>query len=222
MLTVIVMFHEAGHFVTARTLNVNVTNFSIGFGPELFGFTYNGIRYKVCMIPLGGYVEIPDILEIPWYKSAIIALAGPLANFILFYLTFFIVVYIVNFHTSSFLEIFHFTNSGCVQIIDNVLHISTKDMELSGPIGMVSQVATSKGWLDYYNQFMSINLSIGVLNLLPIPPLDGFAIFSSLLEPLFGKEKTNKFKTAATIVGTLALIVFMVYITGKDIVHLFK
>jgi len=222
MLSVIVIFHEAGHFITARTLNVNVTNFSIGFGPELFGFTYNGIRYKVCMIPLGGYVEMPDMLEIPWYKSALISLAGPLANFVLFYGVFLTITYIVNFHTISFMEVFHFVNSGCVGILRDILNISPKDVEFSGPIGMAAHVSASHGWQDYYAQFMSIDLSVGILNLLPIPPLDGFRFLTSFLEPMIGKERTNTFTRYAVGVGTLALIVFMVYITGKDIIHLFK
>src|SRR4029450_3942559 len=58
VLTVVVFFHELGHFLIARLAGVRVLVFSIGFGPELFGFNdRHGTRWKVSAIPLGGYVK---------------------------------------------------------------------------------------------------------------------------------------------------------------------
>src|ERR1700731_5392919 len=57
-LTVIVFFHELGHFLVARWCGIRVLVFSIGFGPELAGFTdRHGTRWKISAIPLGGYVK---------------------------------------------------------------------------------------------------------------------------------------------------------------------
>ena len=57
-LSVVVFFHELGHFLVARRCGVRVLVFSIGFGPELFGFTdRRGTRWKLSAIPLGGYVK---------------------------------------------------------------------------------------------------------------------------------------------------------------------
>lgn len=57
VLTVLVFFHELGHFIVARWNGIKVNVFSIGFGPELFGWTSkSGVRWKFSMIPLGGYV----------------------------------------------------------------------------------------------------------------------------------------------------------------------
>ena len=107
-LTVIVFFHELGHFLVARWNRVDVDVFSIGFGPELIGFTdRHGTRWKFCPILLGGYVKfsgdsnlasMPDDEAIEhihaqakpgslahkrlWQKALIVA-AGPVANFIL-------------------------------------------------------------------------------------------------------------------------------------------
>jgi regulator of sigma E protease len=59
VLTVLVFFHELGHYLSARRHGVKVTTFSIGFGPELFGFTDKvGTRWKFSLIPLGGYVQM--------------------------------------------------------------------------------------------------------------------------------------------------------------------
>jgi regulator of sigma E protease len=58
VLTIVVFFHELGHFVVARWAGVRVLTFSLGFGPELFGFNdRHGTRWKISAIPLGGYVR---------------------------------------------------------------------------------------------------------------------------------------------------------------------
>jgi len=58
VLTPVVFFHELGHFLVARWCGVKILVFSIGFGPELFGFNdRHGTRWKIAAIPLGGYVK---------------------------------------------------------------------------------------------------------------------------------------------------------------------
>ena len=58
VLTIVVFFHELGHFLIARRCGVKILTFSIGFGPELFGFNdRHGTRWKISAIPLGGYVK---------------------------------------------------------------------------------------------------------------------------------------------------------------------
>jgi regulator of sigma E protease len=58
-LSVVVFVHELGHFVVARWNNVRCESFSIGFGPELIGFSdRHGTRWKFSLIPLGGYVKM--------------------------------------------------------------------------------------------------------------------------------------------------------------------
>src|SRR5437870_878366 len=58
VLTIVVFFHELGHFLIARWAGVKVLTFSLGFGPELAGFNdRHGTRWKISAIPLGGYVK---------------------------------------------------------------------------------------------------------------------------------------------------------------------
>src|SRR5680860_327550 len=58
VLTVVVFFHELGHFIVARWCGVTVRVFSIGFGREIFGFNdKKGTRWRLSWIPLGGYVK---------------------------------------------------------------------------------------------------------------------------------------------------------------------
>ena len=58
LLTIVVFVHEYGHYYFAKKYGVGVTDFSIGFGKELIGYTdKNGTRWKFCLVPLGGYVK---------------------------------------------------------------------------------------------------------------------------------------------------------------------
>jgi regulator of sigma E protease len=108
VLTIVVFFHELGHFLVARWAGVKILTFSVGFGPELFGFNdRHGTRWKLSAIPLGGYVKFfGDDSEASTPSSttlasmtaeerigsfhhknvgrrAAIVAAGPIANFIL-------------------------------------------------------------------------------------------------------------------------------------------
>src|SRR5277367_6150558 len=59
VLTVLVFVHELGHYLVARWCGVRVETFSVGFGPELFGwFDRRGTRWKLAAIPFGGYVKM--------------------------------------------------------------------------------------------------------------------------------------------------------------------
>src|SRR5215471_8004759 len=58
VLSIVVFFHELGHFLVGRWCGVKVLTFSIGFGPELVGFNdRRGTRWRIAAIPLGGYVK---------------------------------------------------------------------------------------------------------------------------------------------------------------------
>jgi regulator of sigma E protease len=108
VLTIVVFFHELGHFLVARWAGVKVLTFSLGFGPELAGFNdRHGTRWKISAVPLGGYVKFfGDESEASTPSSealasmteeeragsfhhkkvgprAAIVAAGPIANFIL-------------------------------------------------------------------------------------------------------------------------------------------
>ena len=108
VLTIVVFFHELGHFLMARRCGIKVLVFSVGFGPEIAGFYDRyGTRWKISAIPLGGYVkffgdenaasapdqsaaatmteaEKKDSFQFqPVGSRALVVAAGPVANFVL-------------------------------------------------------------------------------------------------------------------------------------------
>jgi regulator of sigma E protease len=96
VLGIMVLVHEAGHFFAAKACGVRVEVFSIGFGPRLFGVTRGDTDYRVCLLPLGGFVKMAgemggeassgDPAEFPSrprWQRIIILLAGPVSNFLL-------------------------------------------------------------------------------------------------------------------------------------------
>ena len=108
VLSLVVFVHELGHFLVGRWCGVRVEAFSIGFGPELFGWTDRlGTRWRIALLPLGGYVRFlgdanaasaPDIEMVaalspseraisfpaqPVWKRFLIVLAGPVASLLL-------------------------------------------------------------------------------------------------------------------------------------------
>ena len=58
-----IFIHELGHFLAARRRGLVIRRFSIGFGPRIFGWTRNGIEYRLSAIPFGGYVALPQLVD---------------------------------------------------------------------------------------------------------------------------------------------------------------
>lgn len=56
--SILIFFHELGHFIAAKASGVKVYKFAFGFGPRILGFTKNQTEYVICLIPLGGYVKM--------------------------------------------------------------------------------------------------------------------------------------------------------------------
>lgn len=101
MVCVLVVVHEAGHFLVAKIFRIGTPVFSIGMGPRLFGFHWRGTDYRISALPVGGYVRMAgadpfgeedpdeavdpeqDFMRKPVWQRLLVMLAGPAANLIL-------------------------------------------------------------------------------------------------------------------------------------------
>ncbi len=101
LVSILVFIHELGHFVFAKLFGVRVLVFSIGFGRRLFGVTHGGTDYRVCLLPIGGFVQMEgadpfmdggeigswdspgNFLRKPVWQRLLIVSAGPIFNLLL-------------------------------------------------------------------------------------------------------------------------------------------
>ena len=101
---ILIFVHELGHFLAAKLFDIKVLKFSLGFGPPLISFRWGETTYQIAAVPLGGYVKMvgdnphdevePEdrdraFTRAPIYQRALVAIAGPLFNFLFPVLCFF-------------------------------------------------------------------------------------------------------------------------------------
>ncbi|MFT7599093.1 MAG: membrane-associated protease RseP (regulator of RpoE activity) [Acidimicrobiales bacterium] len=209
-LGVIILVHEGGHWFFARRAGMRPTEFYWGFGPEIVGFDYDGCRYGVKAIFLGGYVklwgmtptsELPEgIAESDTYRAAThrgrlaTILAGPFTNFVTAAFAFGVANLLdgggifISF-TQGFVDVWH-VMEGTGQAL--WLWISSLDAYFgvvfdtsadpnSGPVRFLSPVqqaevsgyAVANGATMALRWFAILSAAVGMVNLLPLPPLDG-------------------------------------------------
>ncbi len=103
VLGLLILFHEAGHFLAATSQGIRVSGFSIGFGPAIIKTQQKGVTYALRALPLGGFVSFPDddkesdippndpnlLKNRPIHQRALVISAGVLANFLLAWLVLF-------------------------------------------------------------------------------------------------------------------------------------
>ncbi len=337
VLSVLIFFHELGHFTAARFFGVQVDVFSIGFGKKLYSKMIGKTEWSISAIPLGGYVKMkgqddtdPTAISYdddsynvkkPWQRI-IILLAGPFANFLLAFVLYFAIANIgvpkllpyvgevgkdtpafragltkedkivqVNGHNILYWEnigkningtkdditlivergqrlitlqltpkIIEDTNVFGEKITRRIIGISplgkqttvyfgfidgleyawdeTKKASLlivqsvekliTGVVGTdklggiitivdVTAEASSAGILALFFFTALISVNLGVLNLLPIPALDGGHIMFNLYEMLTGKTASEQVMTYITLLGWSILISLMMLGLYNDI-----
>ena len=109
----LVLFHEFGHFIMAKATGMRVDEFAIGFGPKLISRKFGETEYSIRIVPLGGFNDIAGMdpsendagdrgyCEKPVWKRMIVIVAGPLMNFLLPIMIFFMIFMIVGVSSPS-------------------------------------------------------------------------------------------------------------------------
>ena len=110
----LIFIHEFGHYITARIFKVSITEFSIGFGPEIFSHTSKktGIKYKLAALPLGGFVamvgedeesEDPNAFnKKPAWQRFIVTAAGATVNIVAGFLAMIILVSFIKIGNTTY------------------------------------------------------------------------------------------------------------------------
>ncbi len=336
---ILIISHEWGHFITAKTFGVKVNEFALGMGPKIFSVQKGETNFSIRILPFGGFCAMEGEDETssnprafnnikPW-KRIIVLAAGATMNIIVGFIFTLIVIAQNNSFVSTTISGFaeNSVSQTCgLQAGDEIIkvngtHVFTpKDInfailtsdknsfdfkvrrngektevkniefeklekedgtkalkvdfklgktqknfltvikeafldmvstiqitflsflgmitgkfslkELTGPVGMVSMIgsATSKGLevslLAAINNMLSvvgfIALNLGVMNLLPLPALDGGRIVFAFFEQLTGKKINEKYEGMIHTIGLILLMIFIGLVTFHDVIRIFK
>ncbi len=246
ILSLIIFLHELGHFYTAKKFNMPVSEFSIGMGPLVYSKEKNGTQYSLRAIPIGGYVLIEGMVEVskddkefkdytdeeikeynskgfishPKFEQIIVLFAGVFMNFITALIAFIILALITGQPLSSafimFSKIFSTTFLGLKMLLTGAV----KAKEMVGPVGLplvFAQQIKLQGYLVLIPLFALLSINIGILNLLPIPALDGGRIIFVLLEYV-GIKLNKKLEEKIHTIGMILLLILMIYVVFNDVI----
>ncbi len=230
LLGVLVIIHEGGHFTVAKLCKIKVNEFSVGFGKTIWSKQGKDTKYSLRLIPLGGYVSMEgedeyseeegSFSKAGILKKIAVVCAGPIVNIVFGLLVYFILI-LVKYgldvalsSTVNFMGVF-------IQSIKIIFTGGATINDLSGPVGIASIVSQTSTIIDFIYLLSVISLSLGVTNLLPIPPLDGGKLLIYLIE--WVKRKPLKEETSLKIqmLGFLFIIGLSVFVMYNDITKIF-
>ncbi len=222
LIGLLVALHEFGHVLAAKLARIPVARFSIGIGPRLIGFTRGNTDYCLSAIPFGGYVMPgldPLLFErLSAGKRILFAVGGPAANLFGAYLSlvWLNMLYQVDF-LSAVLISFDDIWQMFLQFLSGLMTIFSQPEAVSGVVGLVAiggeKFGGSLSGLLNFSILLNINLMI--LNLLPIPPLDGGKILFTMFEKIW--RPIMAWQQRIAIAGWALLLGLMVYATVADI-----
>lgn len=234
LISLAIFIHELGHFIAAKLTGIPIALFCLGFGPPLLSIKRKNTVYGIALIPAGGYVlpEIQDekeFFKIPVYKRVIFSIGGPLANVFLCLLCFGTINIIFKGFSlyNFFIEPFSITAYFLYDMICSIPSLFSHSEQVSGIVGAVAQggdfisspVTTFSPIISsilngiLFMATFSINLA--VLNMLPIPVLDGGKCLLYLMEKIH--PAFLKLYMPLTVISWIFIVGFMLYKMVIDI-----
>jgi regulator of sigma E protease len=236
--SLVVLVHEFGHFLAARRAGVKVYEFSIGFpfSPKVLTFfRHKETEFTLRLLPLGGFVSFSQegdegakgLFAAPYSARAAILSAGSLSNSVFAFLLL-VPVFIIGKDVpladaiSASAGTLWAIVSGTFLFIFNIFSGNGSVESLTGPVGIahLAGQAAAKGFLSLMYFTGILSMSLGVMNLLPLPALDGGQLLMLAVETV--KRKPLRLKTYQTVnaIGLLLFIALTLAATHKDIVRL--
>ena len=231
LLGFLVLIHEGGHFLVAKLFKIKVNEFAIGFGPRIFAKEKGETIYALRLIPLGGFVIIEGEEErsekagsfsqasIP--KRIAIVAAGGLVN-IIFGVVLYYIISSISLN-SMYLGLID-TKDFIISIFDSIRLLFTGSIsmnQMTGIVGISDIVVNTNGIMNYLYIMALISASLGITNLLPLPPLDGGKIVIYLIEAIRRKPMKEETELRIQSLGFSLLILLAIFVTYNDIVRIF-
>ena len=223
LVNLVALVHSGGHIIVARWFGVGIETVSIGLGPSLFKFSRNGTSWKVCILPVGGYVRAGFAVneDGAFWKRLVTLLAGPVASILV------ATIVVLLLFSLNGIPIVHERQVVLVQqpMTDTLMatvrlvFLSWTNWSMDSWAGIASLQDTATARLAFLTA--AVSSKVGILNLLPIPKFDGWKIGNLILERTLGSEKTQ-LVMMWVFRGEVAIAVFIVsYLTWNDLARLF-
>ncbi len=234
--SIVVVVHELGHFIAARKLGVDVREFSIGFplSPRLCTlFRHRETEFTLRLLPLGGFVGFADTGALdgrgPRAPSrparAVIMAAGAACNIAFAGVVFFVFFLIsAGFQpVEALVTSLHLLGDVTLRTVLLPLSVLSGQGGLGnvvGPVGIASMAgkAAGQGIMSLWFFGGSLSISLGIVNLFPLPALDGGRLAMLAVETVLGKQPSPKVQQLITAAGLVLFLVLSLAVTVKDIV----
>lgn len=225
LLSLLIVIHEAGHLLAAKLTGIPVAGFSVGLGPKILARRWGRTEYALRAIPLGGFVQpaVSDESEFRMFdlwRRLVFYICGPLANLVAALPLFAILNGMkrgLSFQ-GIFLDPFVQVVRACGHVLSLLPTLFQKPDAMSGVIGIVAEGGRAAQSGMALELAISLSVSLAVLNLLPIPVLDGGQILISGLEELF--PRFGRLRVPLTVLGIVILAVLMIYANAQDVIRL--
>jgi len=236
--TIIVLVHELGHFLAARRAGVPVYEFSIGFpfSPKIITlFRHRETEFTLRLLPIGGFVsfskegdeEAADLFGASMGYRALIMSAGSLF-IIVFAFVIFMSVYAIGKHMPvpdaivAGVKTVWSVITGTFEVIVMAFSGHGSWEGLSGPVGIavIAGKAAAKGVLNLLYFTGMLSLSLGIMNLIPFPALDGGQLLMLCVEAVKRKPLSIKTYQVVNAAGMALFLILTILVTYKDISRL--
>lgn len=229
ILNFLIGVHELGHFLAAKLCKVGVHEFALGMGPKIISkqSSKTGTIYSLRWIFIGGYVKLndEDFKQAKWYEQLLIIIAGVIFNLIFALIGMWLYIFLSDVIQVGFIKGFllGFKLIGAllreIYIAVFELFTTVDTTSLAGPVGVVDVVSSyvDTGFINTVEICTIFNINLFVMNLLPIPMLDGGQAVLILIKKLFNKKEMPKFETAWNIIGLIILGLLLFFALKNDI-----
>lgn len=242
VLTAVVAIHEYGHYLACRVADIRVNKFAVGFGRPLLSRTSkSGTEWSLRWMPLGGFIEPNkyDMAAAHPMTKAFVALAGPFANIFPFIVLagFFgkataMLKFLAMFWLAGVIGLFNVLMTpfrwmfglNTVSQVDNATTAAQKGADLIGPIGIAHEATNATVMVGAGSAFLALfvmlSLGLGLINLVPMPPLDGGKVILAGVEGVVGKSRIGRIERISSFVGAVLIAIILIVVTTQDISRL--
>lgn len=226
LLSLLIVVHEAGHMLAAKVAGIPVAGFSVGLGPKLWTRRRGRVEYSLRALPLGGFVlpalDEEEFRAVPLGRRLVYFLGGPAANLVLALPLFGLWNALSAPETGPslrglFVAPFGQLVAACSQLVGLLSSVLERPESLTGVVGIVVEGGKMSASGMALELALSLTISLAVLNLLPIPVLDGGQIVMSCLEAAF--PRLVRLRVPLTVLGVVLLVSVMAYANVRDVVR---